>query len=192
MADRSSIAGAPDLSRSRIFVPVRASAWLSPLAPRTRYSLRGDAHAFAAAGAAFGVALPAQACRAQTEGQRAALWLGPDERLLLAPQAEAAALASALGTALADIAHSLVDVSHRQVGLEISGVNAEDILNGACPLDLSLPAFPVGMCTRTVFEKADIVLWRTREDAFEIEVWRSFTEYVASLLGEIAREYVPG
>jgi len=45
------------------------------------------------------------------------------------------------------------------------------------------------MCTRTVFAKAEIVLWRTAPDAFRIEVWRSFTDYVARLLGEAAREY---
>jgi sarcosine oxidase subunit gamma len=45
------------------------------------------------------------------------------------------------------------------------------------------------MCTRTVLAKADIVLWRTRDDAFHIEVWRSFAGYVTGLLGEIAGEY---
>jgi sarcosine oxidase subunit gamma len=51
---------------------------------------------------------------------------------------------------------------------------------------LDLGEFPVGMCTRTVLAKADIVLWRTREDAFHLEVWRSFSGYVIGLLSEIA------
>ena len=62
-------------------------------------------------------------------------------------------------------------------------------MNGACPLDLDLREFPIGMCTRTVFAKADIVLWRTRAEAFHVEVWRSFAGYVTGLLGEIAREF---
>jgi glucoamylase len=33
-------------------------------------------------------------------------------------------------------------------------------------LDLDIEAFPVDMCTRTVFAKADIVLWRTAPDTF--------------------------
>ena len=45
------------------------------------------------------------------------------------------------------------------------------------------------MCTRTVFAKADIVLWRTRADAFHLEVWRSFAGYVGGVLAEIAREF---
>jgi sarcosine oxidase subunit gamma len=45
------------------------------------------------------------------------------------------------------------------------------------------------MCTRTVFSKADILLWRTAEEAFHIEVWRSFAGYVTGLLREIAVEF---
>ena len=44
--------------------------------------------------------------------------------------------------------------------------------------------FPVGMCTRTLFGKAEIVLWRMRADAWRIEVWRSFAPYVLGCLEE--------
>jgi sarcosine oxidase subunit gamma len=47
------------------------------------------------------------------------------------------------------------------------------------------------MCTRTLLAKADITLWRTGEDAFHVEVWRSFAGYVGGLLQEIAREFDP-
>ena len=49
-------------------------------------------------------------------------------------------------------------------------------------------AFPVGACTRTVFAKAEIVLWRTSADVFRVEVARSYCRYVVDLLGEVARE----
>jgi sarcosine oxidase subunit gamma len=73
----------------------------------------------------------------------------------------------------------------------MSGPNAATILSGACPLDLDLAEFPVGMCTRTVLAKADVVLWRTRADAFHLEVWRSFASYVTGVLTEIAAEFPP-
>ena len=174
-------------------VPPRVDArrWLEPLPAATRCSLRGAADARAAAARAFGVELPVAPCRAATAGSRAALWLGPDEHLLLAPEAEAAALAAALGTALAGVAHSLVDVSHRQVAFAIKGPHAPWLLAHGCPLDLDPAEFPVGMCTRTVYLKAEILLWRTAEDAFRIEVWRSFADYVVALLAETALE-LPG
>jgi sarcosine oxidase subunit gamma len=74
----------------------------------------------------------------------------------------------------------------------VSGPHAATILSGACPLDLDLSEFPVGMCTRTVLAKGDIVLWRTGEDSFHLEVWRSFSGYVTGLLSEIAGEFYGG
>ena len=106
-------------------------------------------------------------------GERATLWLGPDEYLLLdlAAQDEGEpATAASIEAALRDSPHALVDVSHRQFAIEVSGPHAEVILRGACPLDLDISRFPVGMCTRTVFAKADIVLWRTGSDR---SIWRS-------------------
>ena len=90
---------------------------------------------------------------------------------------------------LSGMPHALVDVSHRQFALEVSGPHAATILSGACPLDLDIDEFPAGMCTRTVLAKADIVLWRTRGDAFHLEAWRSFSGYVTGLLREIAGEF---
>jgi sarcosine oxidase subunit gamma len=167
---------------------VTAHRWLEPLPSAARFSLRGGADARSAASRAFGVELPEQACRAAAAGGRAALWLGPDEHLLIAPEAETAAVSGAVGAALAAIPHSLVDVSHRQVALGLRGPHAAWLLTHGCPLDFDLAEFPVGMCTRTVYVKAEVLLWRTAEDGFRLEVWRSFADYVVGLLEETALE----
>ncbi len=88
----------------------------------------------------------------------------PRRATLLAP--ETADLVPTLAPQLRDFPHSLVEVSHRQIALEVSGPHAAAVLNAGCPLNLDLSAFPVGMCTRTVFAKAEIVLWRTDETVF--------------------------
>ncbi len=170
---------------------VATTPWLRLLPPLARFSFRGNAAAQSAAGAAFGVAFPAVACRAATSGNRAALWLGPDEQLLLAPVAEGPTVRSVLAAALVDLPHSLVDVSQRQGALELRGPHAAWLLNGGCPLDLDARVFPAGMCTRTVFAKTEIVLWRTATDVIHVEVGRSFTDYLVGMLHEIARE-LPG
>jgi sarcosine oxidase subunit gamma len=186
-----------------IDVSGRASDWLRVQTPAARFIFQARAGARAAAAAAWGVAFSEEPCRAVVKGERASLWLGPDEYLLLdfartgmagaagmtrAVDAEVT-IEAALGQALTGIPHSLVNVGHRQFALELRGPHAATILNGACPLDLDLAEFPVGMCTRTVFAKADIVLWRTASETFHVEVWRSFAAYVTGLLDEIAREY---
>ncbi len=145
----------------------------------------------AAAEAAAGLHLTTQACRAVTQGERAALWLGPDEWLLIAPERERAALEGSLATALARLPHSLVDVSHRQSACVLRGPHAVTLLSAGCPLDLDESAFPVGMCTRTMLAKAEVVLWRTAVEVFRLEVWRSFVAYVSLFLAEAARASTP-
>jgi sarcosine oxidase, subunit gamma len=162
-----------------------ATAYVHVLPPARRFVLRGDSAARAAAERALGVPVSALACRAGSAGARAALWLGPDEWLLLAPAGDVAA-EEALWQGLAGLAHSLVDVSHRQIGLAVTGAQAAVLLNTGCPLDLDA-AFPVGMCTRTMLSKAEVVLWRTAEQEFRLEVWRSFASYVTEYLAEAAR-----
>lgn len=159
--------------------------------PATRYILRGADPVRGAAEGAFGVRLPATACRAAHEGTRAALWLGPDEWLLLAAESDAGPVAAALAAALSGLPHSLVDVSHRQVACVVAGPQAATLLNSGCPLDLDAHAFPVDMCTRTMMAKAEVVLWRTGPQAFRLEVWRSFAAYVSLFLAEAARGITP-
>jgi len=157
----------------------------APLA--ARFILRGSEAVRVACGMVFGAEPPSRLGPAGEGDKRAALWLGPDEWLLIAEIADVAAIADVLESVLEGTAHSLVDVSHRQIGLIASGPAAARALNAGCPLDLGLKALPVGFATRTLFDKAEIVLWRRAEAAFHIEVWRSFAPYLAASLAEAAR-----
>ncbi len=162
-------------------------AAVTPLPPTTLLSARGGPEAARRIGRAFGVDLPAEPLRAREADGRAALWLGPDEWLLLARDDDRT-LARTLEAALAGEPGCVVDVSHRNTGFAVAGQGAADALNAGCPLDLGLEAFPVGMCTRTVLAKADVVLWRRADDAFRLECWRSFAPYVVDLLRQAAQD----
>ncbi len=169
--------------------PALVSARAVP--PIGRFSFRGDAVAAKACGDAFGAVLPRDANRASVGGERAALWLGPDEWLLLVSEAESASLFEELSAALNGVSHSLVDISHRQMAIELHGPRAAALLNASVLLDLDEAAFPVNAATRTIFAKAEIVLWRKAADCFHIEVWRSFAPYLVGLLTEASRG-IPG
>jgi sarcosine oxidase subunit gamma len=188
MADSPALRLSPLTALAASALPCPA-AELKPAAAAAKFIFRGRANAVAAAGRAFGSGLPQTACRAETAGTRSALWLGPDEWLLIAPEDEAADIAAGFVAALAGLPHALVDVGHRSAGLEVCGPQAATVLNCGCPLDLDIGAFAVGMCARTVLAKAEIVLWRTAPDRFRIEVWRSFAAYVWGVLEEARREH---
>jgi sarcosine oxidase subunit gamma len=147
-----------------------------------RLLLRGGADAAIRASAAFGLpilTMPRAATR-NAAGSRA-LWLGPDEWLLIAPHVRPdflfAEVAAALGGPQGD-GHALFDVSDRQVGFALSGAKATTILAGGCPLDLDPSAVPVNSAARTLYLKAEIVLARDGEDVFHVEVLRSFLPYL--------------
>jgi sarcosine oxidase subunit gamma len=84
--------------------------------------------------------------------------------------------------------HSLVDISHRNTSFDVSGTAAETVLASGNPLDLHRSTFPVGTATRTMYSKAEIVLWRKSEDTFNVSLWRSFVPFVWGLLEEAASE----
>jgi heterotetrameric sarcosine oxidase gamma subunit len=153
--------------------------------PAIRLIVRADAAAAATIGVTIGVLLGTAPCRAVIVRERTALWLGPDEWLVLAPQSDAA-LARLPLAALG----SIVDVSHAYVGIDVSGPRAAWCINAFNALDLDPHAFPVDACTRTVFGKVEIVLWRAEAEKFRIEVGRSQARYVWQCLAEASREFL--
>jgi sarcosine oxidase subunit gamma len=171
----------------RFVFPAGPRFTLSEAPPAVRFILRGAEAVRVACGMAFGVEPPSRLGPAGESEGRAALWLGPDEWLLVADGADAADMGGLLESVLEGTAHSLVDVSHRQIGLVASGPAAARVLSAGCPLDLDPHAFPVGFATRTLFDKVEIVLWRRAEVTFHAEVWRSFAPYLAGSLAEAAR-----
>jgi sarcosine oxidase subunit gamma len=154
------------------------------LPPAERMSLRAPAASVEALSKALGVELPQRPNTSAAAGSRTALWLGPDEWLVI-DEVGADLLAACAG---ADALHSAVGVSHRNVAISVTGAGAEATLSAGCPRDLALEAFPVGGCARTILGKVEVVLLRTAEDAFRVECWRSFSDYAFAFLEDAARD----
>ncbi|MGK9055415.1 sarcosine oxidase subunit gamma [Neorhizobium petrolearium] len=152
--------------------------------PAERISLRAGAEGVAALSQALGLDLPVKPKTSAAAKGRAALWLGPDEWLVI-DEGKGGLMQAA---ASSGVLHSAVDVSHRNAAILVSGPGAARAINAGCSQDLSLKVFPVGACSRTVLAKVEIVLLRTAEDAFRVEVWRSFSDYAFGLLAEGAQD----
>lgn len=157
----------------------------------SRHILRCREGAIEKASAVLELSLPRTACRSASGDGLNALWLGPDEWLVLATGTAASTISEA-GKRLSALGGAFVDVSHRQVAITLGGPEAEIWLASGCPLDLATGAFPVGTCARTLFHKAEIIVWRTGPESFHLEVWRSFAPYVEALLSEAAQEAPAG
>lgn len=162
-----------------------------PADAASRLVLRARAEAVAPLSRALGVKLPEQPktsaqAKASRLAGRTALWIGPDEWLVIDPNgADLMALCAKVKKL-----HSAVDVSHRNTAILVSGAAAQSVISAGCPQNLSLEVFPVGACSRTVLGKAEIILLREDEQAFRVECWRSFSDYVFAFLADAARDAV--
>ena len=156
----------------------------------SRFSLRLDpAHAPKAA-AAFGCPLPGAIGHVAASDGRTTIRLGPDEWHLFAGPEDRDRIETRFAELYGKVPHSLVDVSHREVGIEVEGAAALLALRSAVAFDIE--AMPVGSGCRTIFDKAQIVLVRETEERFRIEVWRSFADHVWGILAAASREVALG
>lgn len=181
MADAAQIAERRPALAGRSFDTASVSIKVAP--PAERMVLRAPEGSLARLSAALGVELPRRPKSSARTGTRRALWLGPDEWLLI--DAEGSGLADALSGV--EALHSAVDVSHRNVAVLVEGPAAEAVLSAGCPQDLRVTSFPEGAASRTVFGKAETVIHRVGAQSFHVEVWRTFATYVFDLLEDAAR-----
>ena len=160
---------------------------------QTQVTLRGnaeDAGVLTGAEAALGLALPLAPNSVAEGPDIAALWLGPDEWLIVAGDGRAPGIEHSLRAALAGRHVQIVDTSANRAAIELSGPKAREVLNKGCPLDLDARAFGPGRCAQSVLARAQILLRQTDETPpFLLYVRSSFAYYAASWLIDALREY---
>jgi len=124
---------------------------------------------------------PAAPNTATTTDDRDVLWLGPDEWLVVGGPGAAGSIAAELGSSLAGLHHSVVDVSANRLLIELTGPSRHDLLASACPIDLHPRSWGDGRCAQSVFGAAQVLL-HEREGATRLHVRPSFANYVVDLL----------
>lgn len=156
------------------------------LPPAASFDLRFHQRHLEAVDSALGFRIPRAIGTSSRDGDLRLFCLGPDEWRLKGP-ALAVTLAAAFPGADLPCPHSLIDITHRDLEIEVGGPRVLDLVAGGCPLDLERMA--VGGVARSVFAAAEIVLFRREETVFELTVARSYAPYVDGLLRRIAREF---
>ena len=134
---------------------------------------------------ALGLGLPVKPLTSTRKGDHAALWLGPDEWLLLALDKPASALAQALAGDHAQ----LTEVSDFYTAIAVEGANARFALSKLTTLDLHPRAWRAGMVGGSLFGQASGWLWLVRDTRkagaeFRLFVRWSHADYVWCLLAE--------
>lgn len=137
----------------------------------------------------LGTALPRQCGGTASYGPHTAVWLGPDEWLVLS-QADGSTVAAELRAALAGDPGSVVDVSANRTTLELSGPAARQVLEKGCPLDLHPRAFGPGRAVSTTVGPVAVLLWQVDDaPAYRLFPRSSFADYLARWLVDAMNEY---
>jgi heterotetrameric sarcosine oxidase gamma subunit len=116
-----------------------------------------------------------------------AQWAGPDQYFVLAEGRGEGALYRELKATLSGLA-SVADQSHGRVIIRIAGPKARAVLAKGTPVDLHPDEFPAGKSALTQMAHVGVHLTRVAADAYDLSVFRgfseSFWEWLAGQAGE--------
>lgn len=132
-----------------------------------------------------GTSLPTEPNTVRGDATRAALWLGPDEWLVVGPPGTQPELEAELRP----LGGSVVDVSANRTTLELRGPRALELLEFGCPIDLHPRVFVPGRCAQTLLARANVLIWFVAdapEPVYRLLVRPSFAPYVAAWLADAA------
>ena len=163
--------------------------WANEVPHQGYISLRGslaDAAFQDAAASALGLPLPAKPCTLTRSGDVKALWLSPDEWMIVCPRARLAPLVRGLGQALGGIRSQVVDNSGGYTEIVVQGRNATDVISHASVYDLH--RLGAGRVVGTTFGTSAVYMYR-EGDGVVLLVRRSFADYVWRFLVRAAEPY---
>jgi sarcosine oxidase subunit gamma len=132
-----------------------------------------------------GPSLPTEPNTVTGDSSRAALWLGPDEWLVVGPSGSE----TALETDLLATGATVVEVSANRTTLELRGPRARELLQFGCPIDIHPRVFGPGRCAQTLLARANVLIWFVADEpepVYLLLVRRSFAAYVAAWLADAA------
>ena len=92
-------------------------------------------------------------------GERSALWMAPDEVLVLVPYREAESAAKAMAGALAGHHGLVANVSDARALFRISGEEGREVLAKLAPVDLHPDSFGLGHLRRTRLAQVPAAFW---------------------------------
>lgn len=152
-------------------------------------SLRGEAHHapfLEATEKVLGLPLPIEPCTLTQSGNVTALWLSPDEWMIVCPRERLESLMRPLERALTGMRSQVADNSGGYTQVMVQGTNARDVLSHCTVYDLD--KLGEGRVVGTTFGKSSVYL-RRAEGGYCLLLRRSFADYIWRYLVRAARPY---
>jgi len=161
---------------------------IEELAGQGMITLRGDLAddtIRASVNGLFGIDIPAQRGTAFA-GDTGALWMSPDEMLLLCPYEGARAMADELAEKVKDAHALVVNVSDARTVFRLKGSMLREVIAKLAPADMSPGVFEPGELRRTRLAQVAAAFWMDDARTARVVCFRSVAGYVFGLLSTSA------
>ncbi|MDJ0822213.1 MAG: sarcosine oxidase subunit gamma family protein [Paracoccaceae bacterium] len=123
----------------------------------------------------------------ESKGDISALWMSPDELMLLCPYDAANDVAAKLTTKLAKTHALVVNVSDARASFRLQGAGLREVIAKLAPVDMAPDQFGIGEVRRTRFAQAAAAFWLTDDETAQIFCFRSVAPYMFNLLSTVSR-----
>ncbi len=171
--------------------PSSTSIAMHEISSRGMIDLRGlstDKKFMATAKSVLGFDLPKTPRTSNAWGDVKALWLSPDQWLVLCPRDKTAALLESLNAALIKIYSLCVDVSDMRAIIRLTGEGVHEILMKGCSLDFFSDEYAAGTVRRVRFAEIAALINIVEANTIDLYVFVSYAEYAWEFLLKAARK----
>ncbi len=183
----------------------KAEYWQSPLAPlkggfpesltevvyETQINLRGnpeDADFLNGSKKSLGIALPLEPNTVSSKKDIRALWLAPDEWLIISSK-PADGYLDKLAKELDGQHVAYTNVDANRVVLQISGSNKHEVMMKSCEMDLHPEVFGTGQVVQTLLAGVPVIIEQVDDDSFLVYIRNSFAKFCSEWLVDAFEEF---
>ena len=127
--------------------------------------------------------------RSSSTSSRHALWLAPDEILLLSEAGTEQSLAKQIDDSAGKHHISVNDITDALTALRLTGPYVRHVLAKGCGIDLHKDHFRAGDCAQTTYSHAAVTILALSDEDMILLCRTSFTNYTVAYLCDAALEY---
>lgn len=140
-------------------------------------------------GDVFGPALPVAANHFSRAGERLAVWLGPDETLLMLADTDEAEFSQKATSHMTGRRFALTTLSDGFAIFTLEGSNVRTMLAKGISVDLHPDSFIAGQCIQTILSGVAVTCLCLSQDRIMIICRTSFADFTESWLKDASTEY---
>ena len=136
-----------------------------------------------------GCTFPPAANKFTTAGERHAVWLGPDEFIIICEAGKDEELASAIHASFGSRHATVTNITDALAAFHLKGAAVRQVLAKGCALDLHHNSFIPGDAAQTLISHAAVTIMSLATDEFIVICRTSFASYIHDWLLDAALEY---